>query len=56
VRVVEAFQVVEDGQAGLGAGPEPVPMEQLAFQGGEEALGEGVVTAPQGRSLFARGS
>jgi hypothetical protein len=43
VRVVEALDEVEDGTPGLGLGAKPPPIEQLALQGGEEALTERVV-------------
>ena len=48
VGVVEAFQVVEDGYPGFGPGAEAVAVQQLAFQGGEEALGHGVVVGVTG--------
>src|SRR5215203_3730793 len=48
--VVEALQVIEDRRAGLGAGGEPGPVQQLAFQGGEEALGDRVVIAVADRA------
>jgi hypothetical protein len=41
--VGEAFEVVEDGHPRLGPGAEAVLVEELAFQGGEEALGHGVI-------------
>lgn len=44
-RVAPSFDVPEDGMSGLHMGAEwPVP-EQLAFKGGEEALGQGIVKA-----------
>jgi hypothetical protein len=49
-RVVEAFEVVENRDAGLGAGWEALPVEQLAFQGDKEALGDRVVRAVPGPS------
>src|SRR2546428_121102 len=42
-RVVPAFDEVEDGQARVGVSREAVPIEQLALEGREEALAEGVV-------------
>ena len=42
VRVVEALDVVEDGRLRLRAGPEDGPIEQFTFEGGEEALGDGI--------------
>ena len=48
--VVEAFQVVEDGHPCLGPGAEAVAVQQFAFQGGEEALGHGVVIAVTDRA------
>lgn len=48
-RIVPAFDKLEDGHAGLGPGLGLAPVEQLAFQGGEEAL------APR-RSGFVDGS
>jgi len=46
--VVEHFDVVGDGEAGPGAGVEAVVVEHLVLQGGEEALGDGVVPAHPG--------
>src|SRR5260370_25969935 len=43
VRVVTALDEVEDGHPGLGLGGEAAPVQQLALEGGEEALTEGVV-------------
>jgi hypothetical protein len=48
--VVEALQVVEDRGARLGAGREPGVVQQLALQGGEEALGDGVIEAAADRA------
>jgi hypothetical protein len=42
-RVVPAFNEVEDGQARLPLGTEPVAIEQLALEGREEALTQSVV-------------
>lgn len=41
--VVEAFDEVAAGGLGLGAGGEVTAVEQFAFQGGEEALGDRVI-------------
>ena len=53
VRVVPALDEVEDGHPGLGLGGEAAPVQQLALEGGEETLTEGVVVgvahAPHGR-------
>jgi hypothetical protein len=35
VRVVEAFDEVEDGHLGLGLGPKSPSVQELAFQGGD---------------------
>ena len=45
-----AFEVVEGGGAGLGAGGEVGPVQQLALQGGEQALGDRVVIAVTDRA------
>jgi hypothetical protein len=37
-RIVPALDEPEDGHAGLRLGLELAPVEQLAFEGGEEAL------------------
>jgi hypothetical protein len=50
-RVVEALQVVEDRHPSLGLGAEPLAVQQLAFQGGKEAPGDGVVIAVADRAL-----
>ncbi len=50
VRVVEALDEVEDGKPGLGLGAKPPPIEQLALQGGEEALAERVVVTVADRT------
>ena len=47
--VVPALDELEDGHACLGLGVERLPLDQLALQGGEEALGHGVVVAIPGR-------
>src|SRR5260370_18365596 len=41
--VVEALDPVEEREPGLVAGAEGVPVEQFGLDGGEEALGDGVV-------------
>ena len=42
VRVVEAFDVVEDGGSGLVPVGEAVPGQESGFEGGEERFGYGV--------------
>ena len=42
-RIVPALDEVEDGEARLGRCREPLPIEQLALEGREEALAERVV-------------
>ena len=42
-RVVPALDVSEHGEPRFGLGLEGGPIEQLAFEAGEEALGHGVV-------------
>ena len=42
-RIVPALDEVEDGEARLGRCREPLPIEQLALKGREEALAERVV-------------
>src|SRR5258707_12039946 len=53
VRVVPAFDEVEDGHAGLDLGREATTIQQLALEGRKEALAEGIVVgvahAPHGR-------
>ena len=46
--VVPAFDELEDGHARLGLGPERPAVEQLAFEGGEEALHRCVIPAVAG--------
>src|SRR5918997_256153 len=46
--VVEGLDVVEDGGPGLLAGPPGLSVEQLGLEGGEEALGDGVVPTGAG--------
>ena len=43
MRVVPALDEVEDGHSGLGLDLEAVLVEELALEGGEEALAESVV-------------
>jgi hypothetical protein len=50
VRVVPAFDVLEDGQARSGLGREAVAIEQLALERGEEALAHRVVVRITDRS------
>ena len=50
VRVVPTFEPAEDGDLGLGLGAETTAVQHLAFQGGEEALGHGVVVGITDRS------
>ena len=40
--VVETFDVVEDGGAGLVSGGEAGPVQEFGLEGGEERLGGGV--------------
>ena len=46
--VVEALDVFDDRPAGCGAGRPGPGIDQLAFEGGEEALGEDVMPALAG--------
>ena len=48
--VVEALDEVEHGEFGFGAVDEARPIEQLAFERGEEALAHRVVVAVADRS------
>lgn len=43
MKVVEPFDVIEDGEPRLFWRPERGEVDQLTFQGGEEALGQRVV-------------
>src|SRR5262245_50256735 len=43
LRVVPAFDVIEQGPAGVGRRPEPLAVEQLTFQRREETLAQGIV-------------
>ena len=45
VLVVPAGDELEDGQLGVTTGGPDVAVDQLIFEGGEEALGHGVVPA-----------
>ena len=47
--VVPAFDELEDRHARLGLGTERTPVDELALQRGEKALGHGVVKAVPGR-------
>src|SRR6202030_3810021 len=42
-RIIPTLDVAEAGHLGLGLGCEPAAAEQLGLEGGEEALGHGVV-------------
>src|SRR6188508_2522263 len=46
--IVEGLDVLEDGGPGLLAGGPGLAMEQLGLEGGEEALGDGVVPTGAG--------
>jgi hypothetical protein len=48
-RIVETLDEFEDGDARLGLGLEATPIEQLAFERGEEALRHGVVVGVSDR-------
>lgn len=50
VRVVPAFDPGNDRHPGFGVRAEPSAGEQLAFEGGEEALGHGIVVAVADRA------
>src|SRR3712207_2719175 len=43
--IVERLAEVEDGHVGLGVGAQAGAGDQLAFEGGEEGLDEGIVVA-----------
>jgi len=45
MRVVPTFDEIEHRHAGLDLGLEALAVEQLAFEGGEEALAHGVIEA-----------
>ena len=49
-RIVPTFDELEDGHARLRLGAELAPVEQLAFEGGEEALAHRVVVGVTDRS------
>src|SRR5437764_5840639 len=42
-RIIPTLDIAEAGHLGLGLGCEPAAAEQLGLEGGEEALGHGVV-------------
>ena len=43
--IVEAFDEVEDGHAGLGVGLEAMPVEKLAFERRKEAFAHRIVVS-----------
>ena len=43
--VVEGFDVIEDGGAGLGVSSEAMMVEQFVFETAKEGLDEGVIVA-----------
>ena len=45
MRVIPAFNEVEDRTAGLGLGLEAATVEQFTFEGGKETLAHGVIEA-----------
>lgn len=48
--IVPALDEGEDGHAGLGLRAEAPPVEELAFEGGEEALAHGIIIGVADRS------
>ena len=48
--VVEALDVLEQGESGVGPGGKAPAIEQFAFQAGEEALAQRVVVAVADRN------
>ena len=52
LRVVPAFDEVEHGTLGFGLGLESPPIEQLAFERREEALGHGVQRMPKAIEVY----
>ena len=48
--ILPSFDEVEERHLGLGMGSESLPIEQLAFQGREEALAHGIVVAVANRA------
>ena len=48
--VVEALDVLEQGESGVGPGGKAPAIEQFAFQAGEEALAQRVVVAVADRT------
>ena len=43
--VIEGFNVIKDGGAGLGQGPEALMVNQLVFEAAKEGLDKSVVVA-----------
>jgi len=43
--VIEGFNVIKDGGAGLGEGPEALMVNQLVFEAAKEGLDKSVVVA-----------
>ena len=54
MRVVPTLDEVEHRHAGLDLGFETLAVEQLAFEGGEEALAHGVIEAITHRAIEGR--
>ena len=54
MRVVPTLYEIEHRYAGLDLGFETLAVEQLAFEGGEEALGHGVIEASASCDLLAQ--
>jgi len=52
--IVEDLDVLEDGGSRVLAGGPGLAMEQLGLEGGEEALGDGVVPQVPGRPTLCR--
>jgi hypothetical protein len=53
-RVVPALDEVEDRHPGLGLGGEATPIQELALEGGEEALTEGIVVGVASAASWQR--
>jgi len=53
-RIVEALDEIEERNPRLGLRLEPTPVEELAFERGEEALAHGVVIGVSDFPLAAR--
>jgi hypothetical protein len=51
VGVLPAFDVLEDGEAGLGLGGEAAAVEELTLEGREETLAQGVVISVAHRAI-----